>query len=80
MRQYRVLTKTPETNWVQLEPNVHGGLYNIPEIRSAIEYLKSAISVEMIGIRINSRVYTIIVTHEDELQPNQFELPENNDV
>jgi len=72
MRQLRIITKTPETEQVQLEPGVHASLYNIPEVRSAREYIEANPKVEMVGIRIGARYYSLVVVHNDELSPGHF--------
>ena len=74
MRQIRIITKTPDTDPKQLQPIVHGALYNIPEIRDAREYIRDNPAVEMVCIRLESRYYSIVVSHEEELQEGHFEI------
>ena len=74
MRQLRIITKTPDTEQKQLEPGVHGALYNLPEIRSAQDYIQDNEAVEMVGIRIGARYYSLVVSWEDELQEGRFKI------
>lgn len=74
MRMYRVITWTPDTKQQILEPGVHAALYNIPEIRDCVAFIEEQSHVEMIGIRISTRVYSIVVIDADELQPGHFQL------
>lgn len=74
IRQYCILTRTPDTQPAILEPGLHASLYNIPEIRSAIDYVKENEHVEMVGIRIATRIYTVAVVYDEKLKPSHFEL------
>ena len=75
MRQYRVMTKTPDTDYTILEPGVHTALFNLKDVQDAIEFINSRKHVEMVGIRIGGRVYTIVVvTSSDTLLDNHIEL------
>jgi hypothetical protein len=76
MRQLRIITKTPDTEQVMLEPGVHGALYNIPEVREARDVIEKNPAIEMLGIRIGARYYSLVVSHEDTLQPQHFQLDE----
>jgi hypothetical protein len=72
IRQYRIITKTPTTEFQQLEPMVHAALYNIPEVRTAIEFCQLHDNVEMVGLRLNTRLYSIVVIYADKLLENHF--------
>lgn len=74
MRQIRIITKTPSTDQTQLQPGVHGTLYNIPEVRAARVIIAENESIEMLGIRIGARFYSLVVIHADELQEGHFEI------
>jgi hypothetical protein len=74
IRQYRIITKTPTTDQVMLEPITHSALYNIPEVRTAVEFVEANKNVEMIGIRIDARFYSIVVVYDDELKDGHFQL------
>jgi len=76
MRQYRIITKTPTVKQVILRPGMDSSQYNIPEVRDAVDYLKSQPHVEMIGIRIGAKYFSLVVVHNDELQPDHFRLDE----
>jgi hypothetical protein len=74
VRQYRIVTKTHDTEEQMLTPGVHAGLYNIPEIRDSVLFLEQQPNVEMIGIRISTRFYGIVVVYDSEPLPNHFTL------
>lgn len=74
IRQYRIVTKTPDTDETMLQPGVHATLYNIPEIRDSVEFLEKQPHVEMIGVRIGPRFYGIVVIHDKEVRPHHFQL------
>lgn len=74
LRQYRIVSKTPTTDPVILEPTTHAALYNIPEVRAAIEFARTNTMAELVGMRINARFYSIVVVYADKLQPNHFEF------
>jgi len=74
MRQYRIVTKTPDSKEQLLRPTVHASLYNIPEIRSAVEYLDQSPHVEMIGIRMGVRFYGIVMVEAEDLKDDHFQL------
>lgn len=76
IRQYKIITKTPDSDPVTLEPTVHASLYNIPEVRAAIEFARTNKKAELIGMRIDARFYSVVVTYADSLQPNHFEFSE----
>ncbi|MHA2135964.1 MAG: hypothetical protein ACW99J_19060 [Candidatus Thorarchaeota archaeon] len=78
MRQYRIVTSTPETEPTTLEPGTHAALYNIPEIRTAIAFVRENQRMEFVGIRIDARRYSIVVTYADALLDNHFELKDSN--
>lgn len=59
---------------VLLEPGVHGGLYNIPEIRDARDYLRAHEECEAMWIRIGTRSYSLIVSNKDEPVECGFEI------
>lgn len=79
MRMYRVVTKTPDTEQQILEPGIHAALYNIPEVRDCVAFIEQQPHVEMIGIRISARYYSIVVIDADELQPGHFQLSDFDD-
>lgn len=74
IRQYRIMTKTPGNDPVTLEPIVHAALYNVPEVRAAIEFARTNLAAELVGMRINARFYSVVVTYAEELQENHFEF------
>ncbi len=74
LRQYRIVSKTPTTEPVILEPMTHAALYNIPEVRAAIEFARINTTAELVGMRIDTRFYSIVVVYDDELKPNHFEF------
>ena len=74
LRQYRIVTKTPESDEQMLQPGVHAALYNIPEVRDCVTFLETQPHVEMIGIRLGSRFYGIVVIHAPELQEHHFQV------
>jgi hypothetical protein len=74
IRQYRIITKTPGTPEVMLEVGANAVLYNIPEIRAAVDFIKANPNTEMVGIRIDTRFYGIVVTYNDTILENHFEL------
>ncbi len=74
IRQYRIVTKTPDSKETMLQPGVHAALYNIPEIRDCVVFLETQPHVEMIGIRLNIRFYGIVVIQAPELQAHHFQL------
>lgn len=74
MRQYRIITQTPDTEQSLIEPGVHKALYNMDVIKESVKFITTHKYVEMIGIRIDARLYSIVVTHADELLDNHFEL------
>lgn len=74
MRQYRIITKTPDSEEQLLQPGVHATLYNIPEIRNAVEFIEANQATEMIGIRLGARFYGIVVIVADELKEGHFQL------
>lgn len=74
MRQYRIITKTPESDPVMLEPVTHAALYNIPEVREAVSWIAEHDSVEMVGVRVRARFYSIVVSYEEELQEGHFKF------
>jgi hypothetical protein len=77
MRQYKIVTSTPETEPAVLEPGAHAALYNIPEIRTAVAFVRENQRMEFVGIRIDARRYSVVVTHDDELLDNHFELKDD---
>ena len=56
------------------EPGTHAGLYNIPEVRTAVNFIKDNPNVEVIGVRIDTRIFSVIVVYADELLPSHFEI------
>lgn len=72
IRQYRLITKTPDTEPQQLEPITHAALYNIPEVRESIEFCKTHTSIEMVGIRLGARFYSVVVVYADSLLEGHF--------
>ncbi len=76
MRQYRIITKTTNTDEARLEPMIHAGLYNIPEIRTAVDFAHDNPSIGMIGILIGTRLYSVVVVDADYLLPDHFEFGE----
>ena len=74
IRQYRIVTKTPQTKEQMLEPGVHAALYNIPEVRRAVEFVSENEFAEMVGVRISSRFYGIIVVFADTILDSHFEI------
>lgn len=73
IRQYRVMTRTPhDDDWTMLSPFVHGPLYNIPEVRAAIEFCKENVSADMIGLRCGERFYTVQVAFAEEIKEDHF--------
>lgn len=74
IRQYRIVSKTPDTDPVTLQPIVHAALYNIPEVRAAIVFAQTNLTAELIGMRINARFYSVVVVYAEELLENHFEF------
>lgn len=75
IRQYRLLTKTHlDDEAIQLRPTIHADLYNIPEVRSAVDYVKENPEVEMVGIRIDTRFYSVVVVYNEEVLEDHFEF------
>lgn len=77
IRQYKVLTRTPrDGEWVLLSPVIHGELYNIPEVRSAIDFAKLNINADSIGLRCGERFYWVQVSFAEEVKEGHFAFAE----
>lgn len=66
MRKYIIYTRSVQsdgslTPQAFLEPHVHKNLYSIPAIQNAVAYIKEHEEVEMLGIRLDKRLYGIVV-------------------
>jgi hypothetical protein len=74
MRQYTIVTSTPDSPKVVLKPIIMAGMYNIPEVRAAVKVLEENATIEFIGVRLGVRFYGLAVTTADELKENHFKL------
>lgn len=79
IRQYQIITKTPATDPVALEPMVHAALYNVPEVRAAIEFARTNPNAEMVAMRIDARFYSVVVSYADELKPLHFTFEDSSE-
>lgn len=75
MRQYMILTKTANDEQpVALKPIINASLYNVPEVRAAIEFVRDNPTAQLVGVNVGTRIYSVVVTHADELKDNHFTL------
>ncbi len=74
IRQYRIVTKTPETTQQILMPGIHKALYMIPSVQEAVRFVKKHPFVEMVGIRMAARFYSVVVFAGTTLEDTSFPL------
>jgi len=74
MRQYQILYRKPETDWVQLEPHIHSRIYDRPEINASIEYMKENCRVEGMAIRLEAELFNLIACDKPKLELNSFPM------
>ena len=59
----------------RLEPKTHAGLYDKPEVSTAIAFMASNPSVEMVGVRLDDEIYMVRSFTQDAEAPNSFTFP-----
>jgi hypothetical protein len=75
MRQYQVFyRRLGVKDFAKLQPNVHSNLYNRPEIKGAVEYIRTHLHVEGVSVRLGTEQFNIIASDQDELTANAFQF------
>jgi hypothetical protein len=63
IRQYRIIRKPLGEEPVQLIPVLGAMQYNVPELRAAIEFCRTNEKAEMVGLRIGTTFYSVVVLY-----------------
>lgn len=74
VRQYRIIFRTPQTPQRQLKPIEDATLYNVPEVRTAIDFVQTNDAIRMVGVVAGDQFYSVVVIYENELLDGHFEL------
>lgn len=75
MRQYRIFYKRGQVDqFATLEPGVHAGIYNKPEVETAIGLIRDFPYIEGIALRVGVEQFNIIAFEQEAEAPNAFKF------
>jgi len=75
MRNYVILYRRGMGQWGRLTPGVHQGLYDRPEIRAAIDFLRDNRAAVGVAVRLDDETFNVMVADEPKTE-NSFPLEE----
>ena len=73
MRRYVILYRRGKGDWGRVTPGVHAGIYDKPEVNTAIAFLRINPSAEGVIVRLQDELFNIMVCHEPKTV-NAFEF------
>ena len=74
MRRFTVYYRRGRSHWRQLQPGVHDGLCNKPEVREAIRYMRDNPAVEGVAVRVGDELFNVMAVAGDRCY--EFAFPE----
>lgn len=77
MRQYRILYRgSGSDKFVPLQPIVHRGIYDRPEIAKGVETIRSTPYIEGVAIRLGTEMFNIVSFDQEAEAPLAFTFEE----
>ncbi len=72
IRQYRIIKKSLGGGTIQLTPVVYVRQYHVPELQAAIEFCRTNEKAEMVGLRIGTTFYSVVVVYGEGIVDGCF--------
>jgi hypothetical protein len=72
IRQYQILFKRGNAEWVKLEPGVHAGLYDKPEVNAGIQVLAGTPAFKAIVVLVDNDLFNIVTFEQPAIAPKAF--------
>ena len=72
MRQYQIIYQRLGGKPSKLQPHVHVGLYDRPEVHAAVEYMRANPHVDGIAMLLDGDRFNIMAFTQEAIAPNAF--------
>jgi hypothetical protein len=76
MRQYQIIYHRLGGKAAKLEPHVHAGLYDRPEVQAAVEHLRVNPHIDGLAMLLDGNRFNIMVFDQEAEAPNSFQFAE----